>query len=72
MFNLSQFLSFCQFVDGKLKNQLIHEKNLNIYRTLFVYTILWLTITFTFFHPYVPTCASMSHRTPAKLFVLVM
>ena len=46
-------------------------KNLNVYPMLFVYKILWLTITFTFSHPYVPTCASMSHWTPAQLFILV-
>ena len=47
-------------------------KNLNVYPKLFAYTILWLTITLTFSHPYVPTCASMSHWTPAQLYTLVL
>ena len=54
-----------------LKSQLIHEKNLSVYPKLFVYTILWLTITSTISNPYVPTCASMSHWTPAQ-FILFL
>ena len=51
---------------------MIHKKCLNVYPKLFVYKILWLTITFTFSHPYVPTSASTSHWTPAQSFIVVL
>ena len=50
---------------------MIHEKNLNVYPMLFVYTILWLAIAFTFSH-YVSMCASVLHWTTAQLFILVI
>ena len=48
-------------------------KNLNVYPMLFVYTILWLTIAFTFSCPYVRMhVCIMSYWTPAQLFILVI